>query len=158
MVEEKEKFATALPFYDLAIAAGSLLESATPHEPEGWIDASKLSTRGHFDDSMFISKIQGHSMEPIIPDGSYCLFTKRTEGTRNGRIVLAQKLGLHDVDTGASFTIKKYESVKTLDPDTEWRHEKIVLKSTNLSYADIEILPEDGDQFAIIAFFLETLG
>jgi len=97
-------------------------------------------------------------MEPIIPDGSYCLFTKRTEGTRNGRIVLAQKLGLHDVDTGASFTIKKYESVKTLDPDTEWRHEKIVLKSTNLSYADIEILPEDGDQFAIIAFFLETLG
>jgi len=149
LVEEKEKFATALPFYDLAIAAGSLLESATPHEPEGWIDASELSTRGHFDDSMFISKIQGHSMEPIIPDGSYCLFTKRTEGTRNGRIVLAQKLGLHDVETGASFTIKQYESIKASDPDTEWRHEKIVLKSINPSYADIEIIPEEGDQFAI---------
>ena len=158
LVEEKEKFTTALPFYDLAIAAGALLESETPHEPEGWIDASELSIRRHFDDSMFISKIQGHSMEPIIPDGSYCLFTRRTEGTRNGRIVLAQKLGFHDVETGASFTIKRYESTKSLDPDTEWRHEKIVLKSTNPSYADIEIIPEEGDQFAIIAFFLEKLG
>ena len=157
-VRNKEKFKTALPFYELSIAAGEFLDSETPAEPEAWIDISGLSKRKSFDKYMFVSRIQGRSMEPVISDGSYCLFTRETAGTRNNRIVLAQKLGLHDVDTGASFTIKKYESSKIYDSDTEWRHENIILKAANSYYEDIVIPPEEADQFSIIAYYLETLG
>ena len=157
-VRNEEKFKTALPFYELSIAAGEFLDSETPAEPKAWIDISGLSKRKSFDKYMFVSQIQGQSMEPVISNGSYCLFTRETAGTRNNRIILAQKLGLHDVDTGASFTIKRYESTKVYDSDTEWRHEKIILKVVNPDYEDIEISPEEADQFSIIAFYLETLG
>jgi superfamily II DNA or RNA helicase/SOS-response transcriptional repressor LexA len=157
-VREKDKFRTALPFYELKIAAGELLYSETPAEPESWIDVRELSKRKGFDQSMFVSRITGHSMEPLINDGSYCLFTLETDGTRNNRIVLAQKLGLHDSDTGASFTLKRYESTKVQNPDSEWRHERIVLKPENPDYEDIVIQPEEAEDFSIIAIYLETLG
>jgi superfamily II DNA or RNA helicase/SOS-response transcriptional repressor LexA len=157
-VRNEDKFKTALPFYELSVAAGEFLDSETSAEPEAWIDISGLSKRKSFDEYMFVSRIQGHSMEPIISDGSYCLFTRETAGTKNGRIVLAQKLGLNDVDSGASFSIKKYESSKVYDSDTEWRHENIILKAVNPDYEDIEISPEESDQFSIIAIYLETLG
>jgi len=155
---DEDKFKTVLPFYELSIAAGQFLESETPPVPSGWIDVSDLSHRKGFDDSMFVSLIQGKSMEPIIPDGSYCLFTRRTGGTRNGKIVLAQKLGLSDIDTGGSYTIKRYESSKIPDESSEWLHESIVLKAANHDYEDIEIIPEESDQFSIVAIYLETLG
>lgn len=39
-----------------------------------------------------------------------------------------QHRDIDDPDTGASFTIKRYHSEKTTDPDTEWRHARIILK------------------------------
>lgn len=154
---DKKKFKTALPFYPLSIAAGAFRDSEAPSEPDGWIDLRDITART-LDESMFISRIHGHSMEPLIADGSYCIFTRHTAGTRNGRIVLARKLGFHDPDTGASYTLKRYISSKVVDPDSDWRHERIILKSANTDYADIEIEPGEADQFSIIAFYLETIG
>ena len=35
---------------------------------------------------MFAAQIVGNSMEPVIPDGSYCLFRAPVEGTRQVRL------------------------------------------------------------------------
>jgi superfamily II DNA or RNA helicase len=151
-----DQYNKVLPLYPLSIAAGTFLDSQTPIEPETWIVMTGLTPRTRFDKSMFISQIQGKSMEPLIPDGSYCLFTFETAGSRNGKIVLAQKIGLHDIDTGAQYTLKRYQSTKKGDPDTEWTHEKIMLKAINPDYEDIEILSKEADDLSIVAFWVET--
>ena len=96
-------------------------------------------------------------MEPGIPDGAYCLFTFEVGGTRNGRIVLAQKADISDQDTGASYTVKAYHSTKTVDPNAGWKHERITLKPSNPNYRDIIISPNEADDFRIVAFFIEVL-
>ena len=78
-------------------------------------------------------------MEPMVPDGAYCLFSFSVGGSRNGRVVLAQKADISDQDTGASYTIKSYHSTKSRDEDTGWQHESITLQAANPDYEDIVI-------------------
>lgn len=48
---------------------------------------------------MFVAKVVGNSMEPTIPDGAYCLFTRPVTGTRQGRTVLVELRDEVDPDT-----------------------------------------------------------
>jgi phage repressor protein C with HTH and peptisase S24 domain len=100
-------------------------------EPESWFRVEGLTTRRVLSPPMFVAQIQGKSMEPVISDGAYCLFTFQVGGTRNGRIVIAQKADVFDQDTGANYTVKAYHSTKRVDPDTGWQHESIPLKPAN---------------------------
>jgi phage repressor protein C with HTH and peptisase S24 domain len=68
-------------------------------EAEGWIDVSAAASLGELDESMFVSQIVGHSMEPRIPDRSYCIRRVRA-GTRRGKIVLAQHQDIAEMDSG----------------------------------------------------------
>ncbi len=107
--------------------------------------------------AMFVAQIKGKSMEPVIPDGAYCLFSFEVAGSRNGKIVLAQKTDIADQDTGASYTVKTYHSQKTSTPDGSWQHAAITLSPINPEYEDIIIPAEDAEDFRIIAFFVEVL-
>ena len=154
---EEDKYKSVLPLFPLQVAAGYFYQSEMSIEPDTWLDMRDLSTRRAFDESMFVAKIQGKSMEPGILDGSYCLFTKNVGGTRNGRIVLARKSDIVDQDTGASFTIKKYYSSKISNVKTGWRHDSIILKPANPDYQDIHIPSDNAGDFAVVAFFIEVL-
>jgi phage repressor protein C with HTH and peptisase S24 domain len=37
---------------------------------------------------MFVARVAGKSMEPMIPDGAWCLFSAPVTGTRQGETVL----------------------------------------------------------------------
>ncbi len=154
---KEEKYKNVLPLFPLSIAAGDFHQSEMSMEPDTWVEMQGLTTRRVFDESMFVARIEGRSMEPDILDGNYCLFTKNVGGTRNGRIVLARKSDIVDQDTGASFTIKRYKSTKILNKETEWRHESIILKPANPDYENIVIPSDNTGDFAIIAFFIEVL-
>ena len=134
------------------------MDSAVPDEPESWFMVEGLATRRVLSSPMFVAQVQGKSMEPVIPDGAYCLFTFEVGGTRNGRIVLAQKADIFDPDTGAGYTVKAYHSTKRVDSDTGWQHESITLKPANSDYQEIIIPPDEADEFRIVAFFIEVLS
>lgn len=153
----EQKYSEYLPFYPLQVAAGTFNESDIPIEPESWFLVEGLTTRRSLSPSMFVARVSGKSMEPTIPDGSYCLFTFEIGGSRNGRIVLAQKSGLTDQDTGAGYTVKTYSSVKMAGEDSDWQHESISLLPVNPEYQEIVIPPEDADNFSVVAFFVEVL-
>ncbi len=146
-----------LPFYPLKIAAGAFLESPVPQEPEGWVEMEGRSRRFTFDDSMFVARVQGRSMEPTIPDGSYCLFTFNVGGSRQGKIVLARYDGFRDEETGEGFTIKRYFSEKRADPETGWRHKRITLRPDNPEFDEIPVPEEEAEDFKVVAFFVEVL-
>jgi phage repressor protein C with HTH and peptisase S24 domain len=61
---------------------------------------------------MFVAQIVGKSMEPAIPDGSYCLFRVPVTGTRQGKIVLVQLRDIIDLDNGERQR-KRYLSEKS---------------------------------------------
>jgi len=106
---------------------------------------------------MFVAQVVGQSMEPGIPDGSYCLFAAPVTGTRQGKTVLVQLRDSTDPETGERYTVKRYESQKATSGDS-WRHSRIVLKPTNPDYEPIVIESAEEGQLRVIAEMVEALG
>jgi type III restriction enzyme len=150
----KERFKTLLPLYSLKAAAG-YFGNGEAVEPEGWVDALSV---GHLDDKMFVARAVGRSMEPSIHDGDYCVFRAKPQGTRQGKIVLAQSRGISDPETGGSFTLKRYRSEKTSDQSGEWKHTQITLEPLNPDYDPIILTPESEGDVDVVAEYITTLG
>ena len=152
----QERYRSCVPFYSLRPAAGKFgLNPGVPldQEPQGWMPVEDAQP------DMFVLEVTGHSMEPDIPDGAFCLFRAGSAlgGSRNGRVVLVQNSGRVDPETGSTFTVKKYFSTKTADPITGWRHDKIILKPTNPDYQEIHLHPGSGEEFSVIAEFFRVI-
>ena len=130
-------FRTHLPVYTLAAAAGGWGEQMEAAE-EDWEEAPadlRLS------DDMFVAHVVGRSMEPLIPDGSLCVFRRTVTGSRQGRRLLIENYG----ETGENrYTVKRYKSVKRQSiEDESWEHETIRLEPLNPDYDPWELTPSD---------------
>jgi phage repressor protein C with HTH and peptisase S24 domain len=142
-------FRTHLPRYSLAVAAGPFLSNAAEIEAEDWLEAPpdlKLS------EGMFIARIQGHSMEPRIPDGSLCVFEKNVVGSRNGRLVLVRNSELAD---DQQYTVKRYKSEKIQNEDG-FAQTRIRLESLNPAYPSWD-LEQDSEKYQVVAEFVRVL-
>jgi hypothetical protein len=153
-ISEKLKYDEYLPVYSLEAAAGGFGEGADVSE-EGWI---KVDINKKLNRRMFIAKIVGHSMEPRIPDNSYCVFRWGIGGSRQGKIVLVQHNGISDPDTGGKYTVKKYTSKKKFSDDGTWQHEEITLLPLNNEYESIKIPNSEEGEFMVIAEFISVLN
>lgn len=152
-IEDDLKYKEYLPVYSLEAAAGKFSEGSDVKE-EGWM---KVDIGRKLNDKMFIAKVVGHSMEPLIPNNSYCVFRADVVGSRQGKIVLAQHHDIADIDTRSSYTVKRYKSEKKFEKDGSWRHEKIILEPLNKQYRSI-VLPKCVEgEFKIIAEFVSIL-
>ena len=106
---------------------------------------------------MFVAQIVGKSMEPAIPDSSYCLFRAPVTGTRQGKIVLVQLRDAIDLDNGERYTVKRYQSEKVTDGDS-WRHTRITLKPINPDFQPIELTGAEEGELQVVAELVEVLG
>lgn len=109
------------------------------------IDAGRTLRPG-----MFVARVAGRPMEPAIPDGARCLFATPVTGTRQGRTVLVQLRDVVDPETGARYTLKRYESEKTRDGDS-WRHATIRLKPLNADFEPIILTGTDEHHLRVVA-------
>lgn len=142
------EFRTHLPRYSLRVAAGKFLENDEVTE-ESWIEAPEDLRLAP---GMFVARIEGHSMEPFIPDGSLCIFRSGVAGSRQGRLVLVENL---ETAGNNRYTVKRYSSVKTTDAES-WRHGRIHLESLNPDYPSWDLDP-DEEKYRIIAEFVRVL-
>jgi len=151
-VNDDVKYIDYLPLYSLKAACGAFGEWQVVDE-SGWV---KVQGVGKLTRNMFVIRAVGHSMEPRIADGDFCVCRANVVGSRNNKIVLVQHNDFYDSENQGSYSIKKYSSEKAYDKETgEWLHEKIVLKPLNPSYDPIVIDNEDG--FIVIGEFIDTL-
>lgn len=150
-----ERYLTALPLVPLKAAAGAFGDPQHVDD-DGW-DWVEVDTRRRLRPGMFVAQVAGRSMEPMIPDGAYCLFSAPVAGSRGGKIVLAQLRDAVDPETGQRYTVKRYESAKAPGGDS-WRHERITLKPVNPGFAPIVLDTSDEGQVQVIAEFLEVLN
>ena len=152
-IQETEKFRTYLPVYSLQAAAGKFGEGSEVYE-DGW---AKVNIGKKLNEKMFVAQVVGHSMEPLIPNNSYCVFSLEVGGSRQGKVVLVQHRDITDIDTGGSYTVKKYRSEKKQEIDGTWQHEKIVLEPLNKEYKPIVLSNVSEEEFKVIAEFIDVL-
>jgi superfamily II DNA or RNA helicase/diadenosine tetraphosphate (Ap4A) HIT family hydrolase/HKD family nuclease len=144
------RYVTHVPVYDLTVAAGFWGPESVPEEI-GWTETPGVKIKP----GMFVARLTGRSMEPLIPDGSWCLFRPCPAGSREGRIVLVQFSTVGTGENGGRFTVKKYHSEKTVTTDG-WRHERIQLLPVNREFEKIEIEPVNTDDLMIVGEYVQT--
>ena len=149
-----KRFKTYLPVYSLSAAAGGFSESQEVR-PLGWMRVAL--SRGLSRD-MFVARVRGRSMEPTIPDDSYCVFRFERGGSRNGRVVLVQSSDLEDPESGGQYTVKRYFSEKAFFDDGTWRHRKITLVPDNRAFSEIVLEDVDPMGFRVVAEFVACLA
>ena len=76
-------------------------------------------------------------------------------GSRQGRTVLVQLRGTVDLETGARYTIERYQSERVSDGDT-WRHEKITLNPVNPEFDPIVISGADEGELTVVAELVDV--
>lgn len=153
-VPTSDRFTRFLPLYSIKAACG-------PHEYNfseygldndlGWIDVSEFGHR--LNKNMFVVQAVGHSMEPRINDGDYCVFERYTPenaGSRDGKIVLAKDLTEFDDDYSGRFTIKRYHRVSD---------SMVELRSINSGHPTFVLEPNEEYEICnpILAVFIDTL-
>jgi hypothetical protein len=131
-------FRTHLPLYSLAAAAGKFGEQQTEVNPEGWVEVPPGPIR--ITQDMFVTHIEGGSMEPTIPDGSLCAFRSNVSAAYDGKILLMED---YNEVGGNRYAVKRYRASINADPNTQgdqaWLHERITLESVNPDYAPWDI-------------------
>jgi type III restriction enzyme len=155
-----DRFRTCVPLTTLRAAAGGwseeqegLFESLS--QAEEWVTWEGAPV---FSQGMFVAKVQGASMEPAIPSGSYCLFRPAPAGSRQGRILLIRHSGVTDPTTGGEYTVKRYRSEKAVRDDGGWEHQRIVLEPLNPDFAPIVLEPEHEDEVRVVAEWVQVVG
>ena len=109
------KYVTHLPLYSLRAAATRFGEDAEVEELD-WLRAPEGL---RLKEGMFVAQVVGRSMEPLIPDGSYCVFRAPVVGSRHGRRLLIQEIKA--AGSSSAFTVKRYTSRKSRVPNTNGR-------------------------------------
>lgn len=152
---EIRQYETHLPYYGLRAAATKFGEGMAAEE-EQWI---RVPQHLRLAPGMFIARVIGKSMEPLIPDDSFCVFRSNVTGSRQGRYLLIEKFG--ESDFANRYTVKRYTSEKVIPTDVvaegedaEWAHKQIRLEPLN---PDFEAFKLDTDGFRVIAEFVAVL-
>ena len=152
----EDRYVTCVPLVPLKAAAGGfsgqeLVEEDAEFE---WVE---VQSRHRLRPGMFVAQVVGRSMEPTVPDGSWCLFRGPVEGTREGRNVLVQLRDATDPETGQHYTVKRYRSEKAKRVES-WRHERITLEPANPEFESIVFSGAEEDELQIIAELVEVLA
>jgi phage repressor protein C with HTH and peptisase S24 domain len=106
---------------------------------------------------MFIAKVVGRSMEPTIPDGSYCVFRFDRGGSRNEAVVLVESKQVADRETNQKYTVKRYHSEKEYFEDGTWRHKRIILSPDNKEFEPISLENVPETDFRVVAEFIGVI-
>jgi len=151
----EDRYVTCVPLVPLKAAAGAF--SDPQHvEDDNW-EWVAVDSKRRLRPGMFVAQVVGKSMEPTIPDSSYCLFRAPVIGTRQGKIVLVQLRDATDPNNGERYTVKRYQSEKVTDGDS-WRHARITLKPINPDFQSIELTGSEDGELQVVAELVEVLG
>lgn len=144
----EDRYVTCVPSLDFEIAAGAFGEGQRPNFNE-WVE---INTSRSLKKGMFVAKVVGHSMEPLIPDGAHCLFQFKAPQFRNDMIAVFQLHDSEDVESGGHYTVKRLRVYRQNTDEGVVRKAKLIPE--NPAFKPI---PVDEDNVKFIAEFLEVL-
>ena len=146
----------AVPLLDLKVAAGAFSDAQDlENDAVEWV---ALPDHLRPMPGQFVAQVVGESMNRRIPNGAWALFSTDVGGSKQGRMVLAQRTEFGDPDKGGRFTIKIYDAIKH-ESDDATVYESIMLRpsSTDPSFQPIEIDLDSEEGPIIVAVLIATL-
>jgi SOS-response transcriptional repressor LexA len=149
-----QPYVNSVPLFDLRFAAGdfSLPQMASDAI---WVQLPDyLQARP----GLFVARVNGESMNRVIPNGSWCLFRANPMGSRQGKTVVVETQEFGDPELGGRFTIKRYRSEKVITED-EFQHDRITLspESSEAGFEAITLVADGKREFRVVAEFLAVL-
>jgi DUF2075 family protein/SOS-response transcriptional repressor LexA len=152
--EEASGCPNAVPIFDIKIAAGDFSK-------EQWMqDCQYAELPDHFTakPGFFLAQVVGESMNRRIPNGSWCLFRKPSDGSRNGKVVIVQSRDIQDPDTGGQYTVKIYRSEKN-EAEDSWSHQRIRLEpdSMDFNFKPLTFEPDTVNDLRVVGEFVAII-
>lgn len=145
-----------VPLLDLQVAAGDFSDlQGLESDAIDWVS---LPDHVRIRPGQFVARVAGQSMNRRVPDGAWALFSNDVRGSKQGKIVLAQKREFGDPDDAGRFTLKIYDASKA-EGEEGAIYERITLRpaSTDPRYAPIEIDLDDEERPVIVALLVTVL-
>jgi SOS-response transcriptional repressor LexA len=136
-----------LPLYELRAAATQFGEGMAAGEESRVRAPENL----RLTPEMFVARVVGRSMEPLISDGDLCVFRAGVAGSRQGRYLLIEKFD--ETDFASRYTIKRYARKGARDESAE-RETPIRLEPLNPEFEAFDLT---SDQFRVVAEFVQVL-
>ena len=102
---------------------------------------------------MFVAQVVGRSMDPLIPDGAFCLFERKAPVLRQDMIALFELSGDAAAGPGGGYTVKRLQ-IETKDAGGEYER-AVTLLPLNPTFLPIEV---NEESVRFVAEFLEVLG
>jgi SOS-response transcriptional repressor LexA len=152
---QADRYAACVPLVSLKIAAGAFGDPQ--HIEEDDFEWVALESAHRLRPGMFVAQVVGKSMEPAIPDGSYCLFSAPVAGSRLGKTVLVQLRDGVDPETGERYTVKRFDSQKDWEMEGLWQHRTITLRPDNPDFQPIVLTSAQEGDVKVIAELVEVL-
>jgi hypothetical protein len=154
----EERYVCCVPFVPLNVAVGNFVDQPSVFDgsnSENWVvvDRGRVLRPG-----MFVSQVVSRSMEPVIPEHSYCLFAAPVHGSRQGKNVLVKLRDAADPETGERYTIRRYESQKATSGGGIWRHVTVTLQPLNPACTPIVLTVEEESAVEVVAEVVEVLA
>jgi len=150
-------FKNAVPLVELKLAAGFFSDvQSFDIDAAQWVELPDIYRP---QPGMFIAQVVGESMNRRIPNSSWCLFRANPQGTRAGKVVVAQHRSITDPESGGSYTVKVYSSEKSQSPDGDWRHTRVELSpdSRDPNFTPLVFGPEAAESVKIVAELIAVL-
>jgi SOS-response transcriptional repressor LexA len=145
--EHVQPSARYLPLFGLRAAATKFGEGMDAGE-ESWVRAPENL---RLTPDMFVARVVGRSMEPLISDGDLCIFRAGVAGSRKGRYLLIEKFG--ETDFVSRYTVKRYARQGARDESAE-REGPIRLEPLNPEFEAFDLT---SDEFRVVAEFVQVL-
>ncbi len=148
MPKPEQRWTTCVPFVELAAAAGGWgpAREGVPELSDADTEWITWDDAPRFTKDMFVARVRGRSMEPVIPDGAACLFRRVDAPSSPERAVLVRHGGTADPETGGAFTVKRYRADGG----------RVVLEPANAEFAPLVV--DAGDEVRVIAEVARVIG
>lgn len=154
---EVKPWVNAVPVLDLKIAAGDFSDVQSLEEDA--VEWVALADNIRIAPGMFVAQVIGESMNRKVPNGTWGLFTTGHRGSRQGKVVLAERNELGDPEDSGRFTLKLYDARKR-ETAEGIAYESVTLRpsSSDPRYHPIDIDIEDPDRPRIVAVLVLALA
>jgi hypothetical protein len=143
----KERFTRYLPFYSMESAFDIFVQGKEAAE-EGWMEVEIVKK---LNKSMFVMRIEGQAMEPLISDGHFAVFDSDIRGSIEGAILFAYSKDIYDPNRSSHLTVRR---LKIISSTKTGEYQEIILEPLHPDYQRFHLKNLGKSAFKIIARFV----
>jgi hypothetical protein len=144
----KDRFTRYLPFYSMKSAFEKFVHGKDEGE-EGWMEV-EIGKKLH--KSMFVMRIEGKAMEPLLSDGHFAVFDGDIRGSIDGAILFVYGKDICDPNLNSHLTVRRLGIVITDAKTGAYR--EVILEPLHPDFQRFQLKKLEEGAFHVIARYV----